>query len=150
MKILTGKNNPILRKKARDIPKEKIKDYVKLAEEMINLMQQAGGIGLAAPQIGILVKLIVIDAPSPLVLFNPRLTWQSKTTSILEEGCLSLPGIYGLVKRPEKIRVKALNIKGEKISLKADGLLSHVIQHEIDHLNGILFIDKALKITKTK
>ena len=147
--IQTGKNNLILRKKSTELSKEEIQ---KIGENffngMIARMFEDDGIGLAAPQIGVNKRFVIIGkSTSPtnenLILINPKITTFSKKTNILEEGCLSLPGIYADVNRSSKIRFKAINEKGEKIEFKAKGIFSRVVQHEIDHLDGILFIDRA-------
>lgn len=149
MKILTGKNHPVLRRIAKKISSEEAREYKELAAKMIVKMYEASGIGLAAPQIGESLALAVVDAPEPLVLINPRITWESKETIPFEEGCLSLPGMFGTVKRPKSVRIKALNLDGKGIEFKAKGLLARIFQHEIDHLNGTLFIDKASRMTRT-
>lgn len=129
------------------IPKDDIIKYQELALAMIETMIISNGVGLAAPQIGKNICLIVInkevyDQKNNLILFNPKINFFSKETSIIEEGCLSLPKIFKEIERPDKIRLKAMNEKGEKIQLKAKGFFSHVVQHEIDHLNGILIINQ--------
>ena len=117
------------------------------------MYKEAPGIGLAAVQIGILKKLIVIDISrenekNPLFLINPKITFKSKTRSIYEEGCLSLPGYFAEVERPAECHLEYLDYYGKKKELKADGLLSTCIQHEVDHLNGILFIDYLSKLKR--
>ncbi|MGN1393175.1 MAG: peptide deformylase [Succinivibrionaceae bacterium] len=113
---------------------------------MFETMYHNEGIGLAAPQVGIYKKLVVIDVvgdkkeENQIVLINPIIIEKSGTTGI-EEGCLSVPGLKGFVERAEQITVSALNKKGEEFHIKADGLLAICIQHELDHLNGKLFID---------
>lgn len=121
--------------------------YQTLANEMIETMLANNGIGLAAPQIGKNITLFVINkdvsqTPDHLVLCNPTITFATPGTTIMEEGCLSCPQRYGNVRRPEKVRVKATNLSGERLSFKAKGLLAKVFQHEIDHLRGTLIIDK--------
>ncbi len=146
LKVLTDKN-PILRKKSLEIKKDEILKYKKLAEDMKVTMEEENGIGLAAPQVGQSIRMICInkeanDDKDHLILINPKITFQSKDCDTQEEGCLSVPETFGEVKRPNKIRVKALGLNGKKIQIKAKGLFSRVLQHEIDHLDGILFIDK--------
>jgi peptide deformylase len=118
-------------------------------------MYDAPGIGLAAIQIGILKRVVVIDLSKdeekkkPIFLINPEIISRSKNTSIYEEGCLSLPGQYFEIERPAECRVKYLDYNGDLKELKADGLLSTCIQHEVDHLNGVLFIDYLSKLKKS-
>ncbi len=110
---------------------------------MVKIMKANEGIGLAAPQAGQSLRIIVIEySEGALALINPKITRKSFKKDIMEEGCLSLPDIRKDVKRSIKITIKALNLKGEPVKLKAEGLLARIIQHEIDHLNGILIIDK--------
>ena len=120
---------------------------------MLETMYDAPGIGLAAIQIGILKRLVVIDISkdekkNPLFLVNPKIISQSKTTSVYEEGCLSLPGQFAEIERPSECLVKYIDLDGKEKELKADGLLATCIQHEVDHLNGILFIDYLSKLKK--
>ncbi len=152
-KILT-EPDPILRKKCQ--PLEDVDDELrKLMRDMLETMYKAPGIGLAAIQIGILKRVIVIDLSkdnekkNPLFLVNPEIIHRSKETSTYEEGCLSLPGQFAEIERPSECRVKYLDFKGNQKELKAKGLLSTCVQHEIDHLNGILFIDYLSKLKKT-
>jgi peptide deformylase len=116
---------------------------VKLAHDMLETMLAGKGIGLAAPQVGILKRLFVVQIADdvPRVFFNPRIVEQSEETVKFEEGCMSLPGIYADVVRPALVRVHAWNEKGRAFTLDADGLLARVIQHELDHLHGLMFID---------
>ena len=145
--------DPILRKKCS--PLEKVDDQTrKLMKDMLKTMYEAPGIGLAAIQIGILKRIVVIDISkdeekkSPLFLINPEITFRSKKTSVYEEGCLSLPGQFAEIERPAECYLKYLDFDGKTKELKADGLLSTCIQHEVDHLNGILFIDYLSKLKK--
>ena len=124
----------------------------RLADDMLETMYDAPGIGLAAPQVGVSKRLIVVDvapkeAPAPLVLINPTLTWVSDEDASWNEGCLSLPEHYADVIRPKAIKVAYLDREGEPRELAADGLLATCVQHEMDHLDGILFVDhiSALK-----
>jgi peptide deformylase len=120
---------------------------------MLETMYDAPGIGLAAPQIGLTKRLIVIDVagkdeePQPLKIVNPEIVWSSDEESTYEEGCLSLPGHYADVTRPAAVRVKYLDETGAAQEIEADGLLATCLQHEIDHIDGVLFIDhlSALK-----
>ena len=121
---------------------------------MLKTMYAAPGIGLAAVQIGILKRLVVIDISkedqkkNPLFLINPVITYKSKNTSIYEEGCLSLPGHFAEIERPSECSVDYIDYNGKEKKLKADGLLATCIQHEVDHLNGVLFIDYLSKLKK--
>ncbi len=138
----------MLRQKALPIPK--ITDVEqKLAEDMLATMYAApNGVGLAAPQVGVLKRLIVIDlnrddvSSKPLVLINPE-TQRLDGESIEDEGCLSIPNITAEVKRANEAVVSALNLDEEIVSVKTEGLLARVLQHEIDHLDGVLFIDRV-------
>ncbi len=120
----------------------------KLADDMLETMYDAPGIGLAAPQIGLLSRLIVLDcvkeegeAPRPMVMFNPEVTASSEETSVYEEGCLSIPEQYAEVTRPAEVEVSWLDRDGKLQKAGFDGLWATCVQHEIDHLNGKLFID---------
>lgn len=143
--------NPILRQKSEaiDLQKTDFELIKKLSQEMLKTMRQAHGIGLAAPQIGELLRLVVVEQlpgmDSPLVLINPKILHYSWRKDVAEEGCLSIPGEYGLVKRSVSIKCEFINLNNQKIKIKVSGLLARVIQHEVDHLNGILFIDKKIK-----
>ena len=145
--------DPILRKKSSLI--ENVDDQVrKLMDDMLLTMYEAPGIGLAAVQVGILRRVIVIDISkddqkkNPIFLVNPKITHKSKKTSVYEEGCLSLPGHFAEIERPSECHVNYLDYNGREKELKADGLLATCLQHEIDHLNGILFIDYLSKLKK--
>ncbi len=145
--------DPILRKKSAVI--EKIDDELKkLLNNMVETMYDAPGIGLAAVQIGVLKRIVVIDISkkdekkNPLFLINPEITFKSDTTSVYEEGCLSLPGYFAEIERPNECHLNYVDYNGNKKTLKADGLLSTCIQHEVDHLNGVLFIDYLSKLKK--
>jgi peptide deformylase len=133
---------PILRKKSLKI-QEITLEIKRLIFDMAKAMNKADGIGLAAPQIGQNIRLCLINTEDgPLALINPKITWKSIRKEAEEEGCLSCPKIFGPVKRYKSIHVKALNKDGLEIKFKAKGLFARVIQHEIDHLDGILIIDK--------
>lgn len=134
----------ILRKKSRKV--EEINDRIKvLIKDMFETMYKADGVGLAAPQVGILKRVVVIDVGTdPISLINPEII-ESQGEYLDEEGCLSIPGQQGKVLRPEKVKVKALNEEGEEIIIEGEGLLARALCHEIDHLDGILFIDKQIK-----
>jgi peptide deformylase len=123
-------------------------------DDMLETMYAAPGIGLAAVQVGILKRLIVIDiskekeTKNPLFLINPEIVSKSKKTSIYEEGCLSLPGYFAEIERPAECQIEYLDFDGKKREMKANGLLATCIQHEVDHLNGVLFIDYLSKLKK--
>ena len=145
--------DPILRKESAPIEKVD-NDLRKLLDDMLETMYAAPGIGLAAVQIGILKRLIVIDISkdkekkNPLFLINPEIVSKSKNTSMYEEGCLSLPGHFAEIERPAECQINFLDYNGKKKEISAKGLLSTCIQHELDHLNGILFIDYLSKLKK--
>jgi len=122
----------------------------KILARMAETMYSAGGIGLAGPQVGINQQFIVVDVGEGLIkLVNPKIVFE-EGESRMEEGCLSLPGIFVNVKRAGKILVEGWDERGEKIKLSAEGLFAHVLQHEIDHLQGILIIDREEKKEKQK
>lgn len=130
----------------KDIVSKEMRDFL---IDMGQTMLEKDGIGLAAPQIGVSKRIVVINTKDGiLALINPIITKQSWRKEIDEEGCLSVPGVYANVKRPTKINVEAYDSAGQKIKFEAKGLFARVILHEVDHLNGILFIDKAIKINK--
>jgi len=146
--------NPILRKVSKQLTKEDIgsKKFKKFIKDLTETMYIRDGVGIAAPQVGesLMVCLIAKDftptKEKDLILINP--VWEKKSIlkTLDEEGCLSVPGVYGLVKRYKKIKIKALDEHGKEICFEAEDFPARVIQHEIDHLNGILFIDKAKKL----
>ena len=145
--------DPILRKKCE--PLEKVDDSLrKLMDEMLLTMYDAPGIGLAAIQVGILKRIVVVDISkeeekkNPLFLINPQIIRKSKNTSIYEEGCLSLPGQFAEIERPAECELKYIDYIGNEKILTANGLLATCIQHEVDHLDGILFIDYLSKLKK--
>ncbi len=136
--------NPILSRKAE--PVKEINDEIcQIAQEMLDTMYDAYGVGLAAPQIGLSKRLVVIDVTGEKtgerVFINPYIL-EEKGETVEEEGCLSFPGVMGKVVRSEGVTVIAYNLKGEKLKIEAEGLLSRAWQHEMDHINGILFIEK--------
>lgn len=138
--------NPVLTTPAARIT-EVTPEIRQLVQDMRDTMRNAQGLGLAAPQVNRGIALCILEFNDPdgydsipfTVLINPRITWKSARTQTDEEGCLSIPGVAGSVKRPREIRVKAENLEGESIELEARGLFARALQHEIDHLNGILF-----------
>ena len=155
--------NPVLRKKCEEV-KEVTEEIRNLIFDMKETMIKGNGIGLAASQTGVLKRIIVIHPITertpeekakkiPQVFINPKIIKKTKEIETGEEGCLSFPGIFLKIKRAKGIEVEALNENGEKVTIKAEGLVSRVFQHEIDHLDGILLIDKIdfwqrLKIKK--
>lgn len=139
-----------------------------LLDDMLETMYAAPGIGLAAPQIGVMKRVVVMDVsddkekPQPLKLVNPEIIWESEETSVYQEGCLSIPEQYADVERPAEVGLRYLDENGKEHEIEADGLLATCIQHELDHLDGILFTDylsalkrnmilkKVQKLQKTK
>ena len=138
--------HPVLKQKAK--PVEQVDARIaKLMDDMVETMYAAKGIGLAAPQIGVLERVIVVDVhekdeePNPIRLANPEIVWKSDDTAVCEEGCLSVPDQYAEVTRPASVRVRYLDENNETREIEAEGMLATCIQHEIDHLNGVLFVD---------
>lgn len=125
------------------------KETKQLVQDMFDSMHGNNGIGLSAPQLGVFQRVIVAEykegrpAVPRTVLINPEITWVSRKQVEDEEGCLSFPNLYGMVKRPEKIKYRGLDETGKKVEGKAGGLLARIIQHEYDHLDGVLFIEKV-------
>ncbi len=156
--------DPIL-KQAAD-PVAVVDDAVRaLLDDMLATMYDAPGIGLAAPQIGVSQRLVVLDVaersaseggeempaePTPLKLVNPEIVWASDDMSLYEEGCLSIPDYYEEVERPTAVRVRYLDEDGTQREIEADGLLATCLQHEIDHLDGILFIDHISRLKRER
>jgi len=148
---------PVLRQKAR-----KITDFgpelQSLIEDMVDTMRQAPGVGLAAPQVGVSLQLIVVEysenaegqenkePPKLYTIVNPEIIRVSNEQELGTEGCLSIPGFVGDVDRPLAITLKGVNRRGKPVRIKADGWLARIFQHEVDHLNGVLFIDRAEKV----
>ena len=150
-KILT-EPDPFLRQISQNV--EKVDDEIrKLMDDMLETMYAAPGIGLAAIQVGVPKNVIVIDLSKeekkPLYFVNPEIIIRSKNNSTYEEGCLSVPGQFAEVDRPNQCHVSYLDYNGKKKELKAEGLLATCIQHEMDHLKGILFIDYLSKLKKS-
>jgi len=138
--------HPVLKTKAEPI--EAVDDNIRaLMDDMLETMYDAPGIGLAAPQIGVSKRVIVLDVSDkegpnePMCFANPEITWASEDINIYEEGCLSVPSQYAEVKRPSSVKVRYLDRDNQVQEIEADGLLATCIQHEIDHLDGKLFID---------
>jgi peptide deformylase len=145
--------DPLLRQISR--PLERVDDPLrKLADDMLETMYDAPGIGLAAIQIGEPLRMLVIDLakedekPAPQVFINPEILESSEDRSVYEEGCLSIPDYYAEVERPASVRVKFLDRDGKEQEITADGLLATCLQHEMDHLNGVLFIDHISKLKR--
>ena len=147
LKVITHPNETV-RKKSQEVADISSTEIQKLIPEMMETMMAKDGVGLAAPQIGKNIRIVVIaHKEKNLILINPKITKRSFIKEWGEEGCLSVPNKYGEVKRHRAITLKYKNEGGEEQKLKASGLLARIIQHEIDHLNGILFIDRAKKLT---
>ena len=151
-KILTIPDKKL---REKSIPVKKInKDIQNLMDDMIQTMYDAPGIGLAAVQIGVPKRVIVMDLSkekekkNPMYFVNPEIVWKSDTYSSYEEGCLSIPNQFANIERPDKCHIKFLDYDGNQKEMETDGLLSTCIQHEIDHLNGVLFIDYLSKLKK--
>jgi len=149
--IETGEKNPILRKKAEPVLRitKEIRDLV---DFMITELKKEKGIGLAAPQVGKSIRLFICkeehNTDKIYVFINPIIKKESKETNIIEEGCLSLPGLVGIVERPETIIIESKNLFGKRVKMKLTNMFARVFQHEFDHLEGILYIDRASKIIK--
>ncbi|MEQ8814347.1 MAG: peptide deformylase [Thalassobaculum sp.] len=144
--------DPVLKTKCK--PVEAVDDEVRrLVDDMLATMYAAPGVGLAAPQIGVEKRVIVVDVagkdekPQPIALINPEITWASDDTQVYEEGCLSLPEMYADVERPARVKVRYLDRDGARQEIEGDGLMAVCLQHEIDHIDGVLFVDRisALK-----
>jgi peptide deformylase len=127
-----------------------------LIEDMFETMYEAPGVGLAAVQVGVTTRVVTMDATrgedakQPLALINPEIIWSSDTLNEYEEGCLSIPEFYGVVTRPTKVGVRFLDLDGKLVEREMDGLAATVIQHEIDHLNGKLFIDHLSRLKRER
>lgn len=132
----------ILEKVCKEVPKMTLRTSV-LIDDMLDTMYDAMGVGLAAPQVGILKRIVVIDVgEGPLVLINPEIL-ETSGEQTGEEGCLSVPGKYGIVTRPEHVKFRALNEQMEEYEMEAEGLLARAVCHELDHLDGHLYVDKT-------
>jgi len=142
--------DPVLREECREAKKitEEIKN---LSWDMVETMEKGQGIGLAAPQVGKSERIIIVMLKEgPRIFINPEIIKRTKETEVMEEGCLSFPGLFLEIKRAKAVEIEALNDKGEKVQIKANGLPARIFQHEIDHLRGILFIDRISKLKKLK
>jgi len=139
---------PILRTRAKEVTRARIKsdEIQSLIKSMRATMPAAQGIGLAAPQVGVSARIAVIAyGDDILTVINPSIVKHSAEYQESEEGCLSIPGVQGVVNRSREIKVAALDQEGKRINIRASGLLACVFQHEIDHLDGILFVDRVIK-----
>ena len=136
--------------------KEVTNEIRRLADDMLETMYDAPGVGLAAIQIGMPLRMVTMDVSKsedehqPLVLINPEIVWASEEKRTYEEGCLSIPEYYEEVERPDRVRFRYVNLQGETVEQDADGLLATCVQHEIDHLNGVLFIDYLSKLKRDR
>ena len=148
--------DPVLKQVAQ--PVDKVDDDLrKQMDKMLRTMYDAPGIGLAANQVGLLNRVIVVDLSKreeeeqgePLFMVNPEIVKASEEISVMEEGCLSIPGQYAEVERPAEVVARYIDYNGKEQEIEADGLLSHCIQHEIDHLNGVLFIDYISRLKRS-
>jgi peptide deformylase len=164
LRTIIGPDNPVLRKKARPVGDPAASEIQTLIADMIETMREAPGVGLAAPQVAVGQRLAVIEYAEPLledappdtpapapklyVIVNPEIVARSDELVDGIEGCLSLPGYAGNVLRHQAVTVKAFNRRGKPIKIKAQGWLARIFQHEIDHLDGVLFIDRASKAWK--
>jgi peptide deformylase len=151
--ILTAPD-PRLQAVSSDV--EKVDSEVrKLVDDMAESMYAADGIGLAAVQIGVPKRVIVIDLDqkegkkNPRAFINPKILWASEEMAVFEEGCLSVPEIWDDVERPARIKCEYLDLDGKKVELEADGMLATCLQHEMDHLNGVLFIDHLSRLKRS-
>ncbi len=138
--------DPVLRQKAKPVTPAEAERVRALAPQMLATMYAAPGIGLAAPQVGVSLRLVVLDlqreqSRAPMVLLNPEIIAASRETAVREEGCLSLPGQFADVERPERVKLRWQDLEGKRHEMEADGLLSVCLQHELDHLDGVLFVD---------
>lgn len=135
--------DPVLRQKAVRV--EQFGESLKqILDEMVVLMKKKSGVGLAAPQVGIPERFFVVQVPGeqPIAFVNPEILETSLETADFTEGCLSVPGVWGDISRPASVRIQAMNAEGKVFRLDADGYLARIIQHEYDHLNGVLFVDR--------
>ena len=149
LRNIVKEGDEVLRKKCR--PVDKIDDRIlTILDDMAETLYDAGGVGLAAPQVGILRRIVVIDVGEGLIeLINPEII-ESEGEISDSEGCLSIPGKYGEVVRPERVKVKALDREGKEVTYEGTELLARAFCHEIDHLDGILYIDKAQQVWETE
>jgi peptide deformylase len=150
MRILTL-GNELLRQKAEKI--ERIDNEIKdAAKQMLEIIKQDKGVGIAGPQIGLMKRIFVvhIDGDEERIFINPSILETSQETVKYEEGCLSVPGVYVDIVRSESVKIQAWNEKGKPFTMEASGLLARVIQHEYDHLEGVLFLDRLSELKKNR
>jgi peptide deformylase len=147
--------NPVLRHVSEPVA-EVTDDVRRIMDDMLDTMYDAPGIGLAAVQIGVPRRLVVIDLAKegepkdPLFLVNPEITWVSEEQSEYEEGCLSIPDFFDMVSRPKEVDLRFLDLQGERREIRCSGVLATCVQHEIDHLNGVLFIDYLSRLKRDR
>jgi peptide deformylase len=138
--------DPVLREKAAPV-QELTGEIRQLIEDMFDTMYAEEGVGLAAPQVGVPLRVIVVDPREPdilpFALLNPEVVDASEETDRAEEGCLSIPGLREVVERPSAVTIEGINRDGERVVIEADGLLARILQHEVDHVDGILFVDRV-------
>ena len=157
MELLTLENNPdsekdrCLRQKTEPI-KDINNDIKQTVKKMTDIMHNDKGVGLAGPQVGFMKRIFITHAEGDeiRVFINPSIIWTSQEQVNMEEGCLSIPGFYAMVKRPETIKIQAWNEKGRAFTLEVSGILARIIQHEYDHLDGVLFIDRINESKREK
>lgn len=153
--------HPVLRRVADPIPNPTAPDVVQLAADMVETMIDAPGVGLAAPQVHRSVRLIVFKVPrlrleegepegpeAPVVLVNPKIEILDPTPSFAMEGCLSIPSLRGIVERPRAIRYSGVDLSGEPVRVEAEGFHARVVMHEVDHLDGIVYLDRMSDMAK--
>lgn len=141
IRIIREENEPILRKKCK-VVSEITPKIAELVEDMLDTMYEANGVGLAAPQVGMLKRIVVIDVgEGPVILINPEIV-ETRGEQTGSEGCLSVPGKMGIVTRPNYAKVKAVDITGQNIIVEGEALMARALCHEIDHLDGVLYVDK--------
>ena len=149
LEIVKGEDNPILRTVSTKV-KSFDKKLKKLAKQMLDAMIKANGIGIAAPQVGINLRIFIVtldigkESEVCFAMVNPKILKFSEETDVAEEGCLSLPGVFGKVERPSSITVEFFDIEGSRHVLGLKGLNARVVQHENDHIDGVLFVDKLV------
>jgi peptide deformylase len=143
--------DPVLRETAQPVP-EVNDELRRLVSDMFETMYAAEGVGLAAPQVGLGIRVIVVDphdeVTKPFALFNAEVVSTGSETEKSEEGCLSIPGIRDIVERPATCLVEAVDIDGKPVRMEAEGMLARILQHEVDHLNGVLFLDRLSPIKR--
>lgn len=155
MAILSIIHAPDPRLKVKCAPVEQVDDAIRaLMDDMLETMYDAPGIGLAAPQVGVHKRVLVVDTaregedPAPIRMANPEIVWQSEELATYQEGCLSLPEEYADVERPAAVRIRYLDENNQKREIEAEGLLATCVQHEMDHLDGILFVDHISRLKR--